>query len=690
VSVRLAVGGHAVELAVTLVSGGHEVLGPTGGLTYPGAERTSWDAEGGDGWTLALEQRVRPEAPRIEVGFTVGRAPGGPPVLLRDVELELSLALGDGEWALNAPGNHLRADLDPRALRAPVPIRTAGDTLGSPGIVALTRGAAETVVAWPLCDTELGAIDLAADAGAARLTIRTGLAGRLDPGGPGLTWGTLRLDALAADWPGVRAQLGGWWERLGVRAPADAPAWLGRAHIYEAHVGFSVFAGGERYERYPTVAALEADLPRIRALGFDAIQLMPRHPYPSYNVHDYADVTTTYGDEAAVRSLVGACHALGMRILLDVIMHGVVDREVVGETVAAVRAGPHADRLGDGTLDVFSRAAEDVAWSRHIVEYGPYWHAGSPARHPLPDAHPEWFMRDSAGRITRRYTKAFDIAHPGWQRYFLDACADLVARLDVDGFRVDAPTYNDFASWAHGRAGRASDGAMASLGLLRELRTRLRAIRADLAVHTEPTGGLFRAAADATYNYDEHWLVETLLGGPHPERDRRGVRDARELARWLQDRDAALPPGSAIVHHIDSHDSIWWRLPGAQWRRERFGRDAAVALLAVFAFGGGGFMTFMGGEDGLGDALERAHALRRDVPELAAGTTSYAAAADMVLCVRRTLAERTALVAVNLGADPVACALGAGNAGDLWSGVELAGDPVAFAPYQVRVLALRS
>jgi glycosidase len=450
------------------------------------------------------------------------------------------------------------------------------------------------------------------------------------------------------------------------------------------------------YERYPTPAALEADLERIQALGFDVVQLMPRHPYPSYNVHDHADVTTTYGDEDEVRSLVVACHRRGMRVLLDVIMHGVVDREVVDETVAAVRAGPYADRLGDGTIDYLSRHAEDVAWSRHIVEYAPYWREASPVRHPLPDAHPGWFMRDSAGGITRRYTKAFDLAHPGWQAYFLDACAALVERLGVDGYRVDAPTYNDFASWAPRRAGRASDGAMASLGLLHALRTRLRAMRPDLAVYTEPTGALFRAAADATYNYDEHWLVESLLGSPRTADEWRLVRSARELGRWLQDRDAALPPGSTVIHHIDSHDSIWWRLPGAQWRRERFGRDAAVALLAVFALTGGGYMTFMGGEDGIEAELRRVHDLRRRLPELS-GTADHAAASassDDVLVVLRAAGGHAALVAVNLAAEPVVCDLALRDRPlgttlfDAWNGEDVAAPRVAFGPFQPRVLRL--
>jgi hypothetical protein len=83
---------------------------------------------------------------------------------------------------------------------------------------------------------------------------------------------------------------------------------------------------------------------------------------------------------------------------------------------------------------------------------------------------------------------------------------------------------------------------------------------------------------DGTDNYDEHWLIEALLAEPNPQAEQRLIRHARELGRWLRDRNDAMPPGSTIVHHIDLHDSIWWRLPGAQWR-ERFGREATVGRL---------------------------------------------------------------------------------------------------------------
>ena len=705
-------------IGFTLVTGGGEVIGPKGGLRYERTTRTPLDDlavtatgledEGATArtvfctangeWELELEYRFAAASPHVALGFTVRRAPGAAEELLRDVEVTFSYGLGDpAEWILNAPGNMVRSDLPVEALATPLPMLTAGDVVGSPGIVALSSGSLPaTAVLWPVCETEIGALEIALRDGAARVTLSTGLGGRVAPSREGLTWRAAHLDWLAAPWSGVSAELGRWHQRLGIRGPGDVPEWITRAHIYEAHVGFSVFHEGQRYEHYATVGDLHADLPRIQGLGFDCVQLMPRHPYPSYNVHDYADVTTSYGDEEALRELVADCNRRGIRVLLDVIMHGVVDKEVVDETVAAVLDGPFAQRLGEGTIDYMARSREDVAWARHIVEYAPYWRDGSPDRHPLADEHPEWFMRDSAGTITRRYTKAFDIAHPGWQRYFVDACVDLVERLGVDGFRVDAPTYNAFATWATGRELRASYGPMASLGLLRDIRDRLRALRPDLAVYTEPTGGLFRAVADATYNYDEHWLIEALLGEPHPYRDRL-VRNARELARWLHDRDAATPPGATIVHHIDSHDSIWWRLPGAQFRRERFGREAAVALLAIFALAGGAFMTFMGGEEDIEEELRRAHDLRRRLPAIADGTVDYASArasSDEVFAVLRESVDCAALVAVNLSAKPVECEIAVrgrelpGELRDRWNNEPIDGERLRFAAFQPRVLDL--
>jgi Alpha amylase, catalytic domain len=717
---------RATPLALQLspVWGGTEVLGAIGGLQYrdteseplAGLELVDWrtDDRGDsdyfvatahlDDWEVDLRYDFYDRAPHVGFGVTLRRGSSAPSVRLRDLVVSLDATLGDAaDWVVQAPGNQFRADIPLDAITEPLRIFGAADMIGGTGLVALTRASTpETLVVWPLSETEPGVGRFTPRTDGATLAWHTELAGVLDDG-DGLAWGTVYLDALPVAWPEVRGELWSWYDRLGATGPAGRPDWIRRAHIYEVHIGFSVFAHGHHYEHYATPADLQADLARIQELGFDVIQLMPRHPYPSYNVHDYADVTTTYGDEAELRGVVEECHRRGMRVLLDIIIHGVVDQEVVDETVASVHAGPYADRLYDGSLDYLSDTREDIAWARHIVEYGPYWRDGSPQRSSLPDEHPDWFMRDSGGRVTRRYTKAFDIAAPSWQEYFLDACLDLSGRLDTDGFRVDAPTYNGFATWAEGRGHRASYGPMAALPLLRELQLRLRALKPDATVYTEPGGSLMRALADMTYNYDEHWLVESLLAEPnHPQRDWRMVRDGRELGRWLQDRDLAHPRGAGIIHHVDSHDSIWWRLPGAQWRRERFGRETTVALLAVFALAmPGGFMTFMGGEEQVEPELRRALRLRRDFPELAAGTCEYlpdAASSDEVLVALRRLGGEASLVIVNLTGAAVTCEVELDGLDltsayyDHWSGEDCSGQGsvlgLTLAPYEPRVLGL--
>jgi hypothetical protein len=449
---------------------------------------------------------------------------------------------------------------------------------------------------------------------------------------------------------------------VGLSTPSDRSAWIETASIFEVQIGKSVFHGGYEYAPYPTVKDLLADLGRIKGMGYDMIQVMPRQPYPSYNVHDYADITTSYGDEDDLRTLVAACHALDMHVILDILLHGVMDQEVMAQTAARVRSGPFAallDRPTNASLDFRPGHEQDylIAWSRHILDFEPYWSGGSPPRHPLADQHPEWFLRDPAQQIIGIYTKAFDVAHPAWQEYFSRSCEDLVRRLDIDGFRFDAPTYNDLPNWSKATEGRASYSALGCLTLFEQLRTRLKRLKPDVILYTEPSGVLFRQTMDITYNYDEQWLIPAVL---QPSEDtftqRTSVRNGRELAGWFRDRNAVLPTGALITHHIDSHDSFWWPMPGEKWKREQWGLPATRALMAVYALSGGAYMTFVGGEDGIEADTRRVHRLKKDLPELARGQARYEVVEvehAAVYAVVRQQGDACSVVLVNLSAEPI-------------------------------------
>jgi hypothetical protein len=160
-----------------------------------------------------------------------------------------------------------------------------------------------------------------------------------------------------------------------------------------------------------------------------------------------------------------------------------------------------------------------------------------------------------------------------------------------------------------------------------------------------------------TYNYDEQWLIDAVLRPAPDEQSRRtAVCHGRELAAWFRDRNAVLPTGSLIAHHIDSHDTFWWPLPGHKWRREQYGIDATRALLAVFALSGGAYMTFVGGDKEIEEDVRRVHRLRATLPEVGRGVANYSAVAvdhDAVYAVVRQAGQSCSVLLVNLSNQPI-------------------------------------
>ena len=62
----------------------------------------------------------------------------------------------------------------------------------------------------------------------------------------------------------------------------------------------------------------------IQSLGFDGIWLSPIHPsntYHKYNVSDYYSIDAAYGTLDDFDALIEACHALGLRVLLDLVIN---------------------------------------------------------------------------------------------------------------------------------------------------------------------------------------------------------------------------------------------------------------------------------------------------------------------------------------------------------------------------------
>lgn len=666
-----------LNMSVALTVGGAEQRGPTGGLVYADPlviqrsrlvktdGRTVRDAgrvtrtltTAHDEWQVRWFWALRREAPWLSLVLEVEPPEADHPPL-RNLTLTLDAQLAPGDWCVNIPGNQIcpgtRLDSLPRTLEVSPP---AG-LLGSCGVIAATKEDGPlTFVVWPFSWTEIANVTVSKTASGLRTTVSTGLAGD-PPGGTALAYSGLYLHLGATEWKNVLGSLPEWYASIGLQTPAVKPDWVRAANIYEVQIGYSVFAKGFRYAPYPQLEDLLADLDRIQQLGFDTVQVMPHQPYPSYNVHAYEDITTTYGDEAALLALVERCHERGIRVLLDVLMHGVIDKKSIGAAADGVRSGPFRDRLAEETSNVFgdedeNRDASAISWSRHILDFEPYWSAGSPDVHPLVVEHPDWFCRDSNGDVIGVYTEAFDLANPEWQEYFCRSMEMLVNRLGVDGFRFDAPTYNNFPNWSANTRPRASASTLGCVSLFRHLRARLKALDQSLMFYTEPSGVVHRESMDLNYNYDEQWLVPAVLA---PKASAGAVANGTELAAWMAERDASLPPGSITAHHVDSHDTFWWPLPGRKWRREQFGIDATRAIMWAFAFCGGAFMMFVGGEEGMEDDVRQALQWRRSRAELRDGEADYggvSVSAPELFAVVRRVRGQALLVLVNLSSNTV-------------------------------------
>jgi len=415
-------------------------------------------------------------------------------------------------------------------------------------------------------------------------------------------------DLSVDNWEEFPEIFDGWLRSKSITSPNNPPKWINGSMIYEAQVGFSVFNEKYKYSPYPEVSDLIADLDRVKSMGFNCIQLMPRQPYPSYNIHDYWDIDTSYGPKDLMIELVKQCHSRGIKIILDILLHGVLDKEIIKRAADGVRNGPYAHLVSEDTADSFAADVNDwdnylIAWSRHILDFEKYWYEGSPAVSSLIAEHPDWFYRDSANNVQGVYTKAFDARNRDWQNYFIEACRFLMTELDVDGFRFDAPSYNDFPNWADWSRGRAGASALGCLGLFERLRPVMKSIKSDSLLYTEPSGHAFRQSMDLNYNYDEQWLVTAICDSS--SRTPWGIASAKDLAGWFESRNAMLPHGSVTAHHIDSHDTFWWPSWGKKWRREQFTLPQVKLLTLVFATLPGPFMMFSGGEIGIEELLPK-------------------------------------------------------------------------------------
>lgn len=603
------------------------------GTDYVPGEAASWlsvHLREGD-WLVELRYGLRPDRPRIERTLRI-RHEGADEALLRHVTLRMPFALlgGPTDCRLEAPGYAVRpgrraASLMPGSW-GHLPIGAFCDAPAwHPPLLGMHSPATNrAMLFWAYTETEpvFPMVDRH-DQGVV-FGHRIYLANRFSRGHT-LEWGTQYLEMHHAPWLSALETFPDFYDEVGLRVPADVPEWARAVDMYEVHVG--TLAG--TLAPYPTYAALIADLPRIRDKGFDVLYIMPHVPYPGYAVIDYRNMEVQQGSEAGFRALVKEAHALGLKVLMDVTMHGVMDRRL---------------RRKIGELD---------GWPPTSYPMEP----SMPEEHPYVTEHPEWFSQTETGEVAITYTYAFDHASPLWQDFISDLFRYYVEEYDVDGFRVDSHTWNFFPNWARDLPYPASRSFYGSAALFTRVLRELQAIKPEVVLYTETAGPLLHGSHALGYNYDETWMLLSAF----PVLSHRGMLchfahashvtterlTAHNIAEWLAQRRLVMPRGAIKVHHLDCHDTYW---PTGEFRRDTFGIPAARAIVAFFGFIDGGFMDYNGADEGSEAFYRRVMDLRRTQPTLKKGECDYLAVRPtdpMVFAPLRTLEGHSLLPVIH-------------------------------------------
>ena len=345
-------------------------------------------------------------------------------------------------------------------------------------------------------------------------------------------------------------------------------------YIYEAHVGMAQEEG--RVGTYREFA--DITLPRIKKAGYNTIQLMAimEHPYYGsfgYQVSNFFAASSWFGKPEDLKYLVNTAHAMGIRVLLDVVHSH------------AVRNTAEGINMFDGTT-----------WQ--------FFHDGAKGEHPA------WG------------TKCFDYGKTGVLHFLLSNLKFWMTEYHFDGFRFDGVTSMLYHDHGLGTDFNTNDKyfsynthteAITYLQLANELIRQVNPKAITIAEDMSGMPGMALPIEDGGIGFDYR------LGMGLPDMWVRTVKEKSDeqwdiFQMWC---DMCLRrPGENTIAYVESHDqalvgdkTMIFRLADAAMYTDmdkavhNLVIDRAIALhkmIRLFTLGGGGegYLNFMGNEFG--------------------------------------------------------------------------------------------
>jgi alpha-glucosidase len=208
--------------------------------------------------------------------------------------------------------------------------------------------------------------------------------------------------------------------------PKDS--WWNTAAIYQLYV--RSFADGNG-DGIGDLAGARARLPHLADLGIDAIWFNPWYPSPmadaGYDIADYRAIEPVFGTLAEADALISEAHALGIRIIIDVVPNHGSDQHAW--FVAALAAGPgSAERSRFWFRPGRGPAGDEPPNNWQSIFGGPAW-----TRVTEPDGSPgEWYLHLFAPE-----QPDFNWDSPDVRAEFEDVLRFWFDR-GIDGIRIDS------------------------------------------------------------------------------------------------------------------------------------------------------------------------------------------------------------------------------------------------------------
>jgi len=376
-------------------------------------------------------------------------------------------------------------------------------------------------------------------------------------------------DPMTASWNGV------------IYAPESSVQWTDQAfkpkrflHIYECHIGMA--------QEKPAIGTYDEFrvniLPRIRSLGYNAIQIMAimEHPYYAsfgYQVTNFFAPSSKFGTPNQLKELINAAHGMGIAVLLDV---------------------------------VHSHAAPNSREGLNLFDGTEY----------------QYFHRGMKGNHSAWGTKCFDYGKHEVIHFLLSNLKYWATEFHFDGFRFDGVTsmlYHDhglgiaFGDYKKYFSDNVNLEAITYLQLANELIHSLNPNAITIAEDTSAMPGLCRPIEEGGIGFDyrlamgipDMWI--RLLKEQRDEDwdmwriwlELSGRRPKEKVIGYVESHDQALVGDKTLMFRLCDQEMYW----GMEKGNENLVIDRGMALhkmirLITMSLGGEGYLTFMGNEFG--------------------------------------------------------------------------------------------